>query len=225
MKQSTHKRDNWLKDRQFTDDEMERLRGILRKFPEENVETFMGELEVFCVLEKIYRKRRGDVTDNRADRRRILRRIEKLRADLLLIVDQKLQTQADKSLLGVGIFSGLIPSTSSDMARAAAAVVLEEQRRYYVILNTTTALKEIATFIDADRNEPGRPQADNAAGDLVTLIARSFQFHFKKKPTSYAGAGTRGGGAFLDVVELMLTKCGIGAKDHSQHIRQALKNL
>ena len=212
---------NWFKDRQFTEEELERLKGILRKFPEENVETFINEPEIFCVLEKIYRKRRGDVTDNRADRRRI----EKLRADLLLIVDQKLQTQADKSLLDVGIFSGLIPSTGSDMARAAAAVVLEEQRRYYVILNTTTALKEIATFIDSDRNEPGRPKADNAAGDLVTLIARSFQYHFKKKPTLYAGAGTRGGGAFSGVVELMLTKCGIGAKDHSQHIRQANKNL
>ena len=223
MKKSPDK-NSWVSDRQFTKEELERLREILKKFPKESVETFINELEVFCVLEKIYRKRRGAVTENRADRRRILRHIEKARADLLLLVDQKLQAQEDKSLLDVGIMSGLISTTSSEMARAAAALIEEEQRRYYVMLNTATALKEIAFFIESDRNQAGRPKAEDADGDLVTLIARSFQYHLKR-PTVYSGSGKRGGGTFLAVVELTLKKCGIASKDNSWHIRQALKNL
>ena len=71
----------------FTKEERGQLAAALAKFPDERVEAFIYELETLCECLKIYLKER-DVTFQRAEKKRMVRRFEKTREELLREPDQ-----------------------------------------------------------------------------------------------------------------------------------------
>jgi hypothetical protein len=206
----------------FTKDEREQLEAALSKFPEEEVQAFTWELETFCICTKIYLRER-DVTFHRAEKSRMLRRFEKTREELLRLVDHKIKTQENKDVLEIALLNRYVPSMSSEMSRALAAFTEEQERLYYLMLSTATSLQEIMGIIKDRPRAPGRPSVEDATGDLVTLIARSFAHHFEK-PTGYQSR-KQTGVPFFSVVQLALKACGLPSEDPSRHIKAALKSL
>jgi hypothetical protein len=210
----------------FTREEREALQAVLVKFPEEKVEAFLYELETLCFCEKVYLQER-DVTFTRTQKKRMLRRFEKAREELLRLVDHKVKAQENKSVLEIGLLSGAIPSSSSKMAKAVASIVEEESRLYWLMNTAAMQLKEIMSIIAIDEGDPGRPKGEDATGGLVSAMAFSFQYHLEK-PSAYGyskSLDTLERNPFFAVVQLTLEACGLPFEDPSRHIKAALKRL
>jgi len=187
----------------FTRDEREAFEAVLEKYPAEKVSLFIADMEKLCLWSRLYDKERN-VTFQRTEKQRMLRRFEKTREELLALVDRKVIAQESKGILEIGIVSD--------------ETVFLEDRLYWLMNATAMQLKEIVSIINNDPGEPGRPKAEDATGGLVFAIADRFKFHLEQ-PTAYRQ------GIFFAVIELALEACGLPIKDPMRHVKAALDRL
>jgi hypothetical protein len=199
----------------FTQQEGDELEAVLSKFQPDKVEIFLSELESMCGAARLFLQER-DITFTRKEKERMVRRFTKAKEDLFQLVDRKIKTRESKSVLEFGIDSGEI--TNPGLRGLHRRRIFEYQRLHWLMYTAAIKLDEILRIIKAEASNPGRPKAEDAVGDFVTLIARCFDQHLKR-PTAYND------GPFCSVVRIALQAVGLPSEYPSRHIKVALRNL
>ena len=186
----------------FTEEERKRLKKTLEKYQEDKVELFINGIELACKWERYFRSQR-DVTFQRAEKKRMLRRFEKTSEELFAFIDGKLTAEEKKSVFDIGAVCDV--------------EVCERERLHWLMISAASQLQEVCRIIKEDHSEPGRPSAEKATGELVKLIAHAFQTHFEK-PTYQSGP-------FFSMIQIVFESCQLLFQDPSRHIKAALKTL